>query len=203
MGNPEKMFVPSEAGITSSLRQGEILSDLVQIQINLESIKISENDTNYLANPIVHPYAIIVSQDCDLDRDFHFRFHSRGKKRHRLPSVLFCEVMDAEELVHGERNKNIFQSSTVRRNFQNNDDYRFHFIQAIPKQFDAIGQGLPELGMEFKRYFSIPTGEVYRRIELAHTQRRCRLQSPYLEHFCDRFHYFNNRIALPEQYESE
>ena len=203
MGKPEKMFAASKAGIANSLRQGEILTDLVQIQVNLESIETLQNPTDYLVNNVVHPYAIIVSQDCDLEQDFNFRFHKRGKERHRLPSVLFCEVIEAEELVQGERNQNIFQSKTVRKNFQDNNDYRFHFIQAIPEEFDVLGQGLPELGIEFKRYFSMPTGEVYRRIKLSHTQRRCRLQSPYLEHFCDRFHYFNNRIALPEQYESK
>ena len=203
MGKPEKMFVASKAGIAISLRQGEILTNLVQIQVNLESIETAQNNTNYSVTPFVHPYAIIVSQDCDLEQDFNFRFHKRGKERHRLPSVLFCEVIEAKELVQGERNQNIFQSRTVRKNFQDNNDYRFHFIQAIPEEFDTLGRGLPELAMEFKRYFSLPTGEVYHRIKLDHTQRRCGLKSPYLEHFCDRFHYFNNRIALPEQYESK
>lgn len=203
MGKPEKMFASSKAGIASSLRQGEILTNLVQIQVNLESIETVQNNINYSVTPLVHPYAIIVSQDCDLEQDFNFRFHKCGKERHRLPSVLFCEVIEAEELRQGERNQNVFQSKTVRKNFLDNNEYRFHFIQAIPEEFDALKQGLPELGMEFKRYFSMPTGEVYRRIELSHAQRRCRLKSPYLEHFCNRFHHFNNRIALPEQYESK
>lgn len=204
MGKPEKMFAASAKDIAISLRQGEILSDLVQIRVNLESIETAQNNTNYSLTPLVHPYAIIVSQDCDLEQDFNFRFHKLGKERHRLPSVLFCEVIDAEELVQGPRNDSIFKGSgTTRNNFKNNSDFRFHFVQEIPAELDALEQGLPELGIEFKRYFSLPTGEVYRRIELSHAQRRCRLKSPYLEHFCNRFHHFNNRIALPEQYESK
>ena len=201
MGNPEKMFACSESDAASSLRQGEILSDLMQMRIDLESIH-TQRAENYSLTGFIHPYAIIVSQDCDLEQDFNFRFKARGSERHRLPSILFCEMMTADDLVHGSRQGSIFKSRTAVRNFQNNDDYRFHFIQEIPSQFDALAEGLPELGVEFKRYFSMPAGEVYRRIELSHAQRRCRLKSPYLEHFCDRFHTFNNRIALPEQYES-
>ena len=75
-------------------------------------------------------------------------------------------------------------------------------MQCVPKTLDQRGEGLPELGMEFKRYFSLPTAEVYHRIQIGQAKRRCFLLSPYLEHFCTRFHYFNNRIALPEEYES-
>ncbi len=201
------MFVSSEAGISTSLRQGEIISNLIQIQINLDSIIESDNESlqekNYSADNVLHPYAIVVTQDCDLEQDYYFRFHERGKDRHKLPSILFCEVIEAEELVHGNRNETIFQVGPIRNNFRNNDDYRFHFIQSIPKEYDAFDEGLPELGIEFKRYFTIPTDEVYHRLNLFHAQRRCRLQSPYLEHFCTRFHYYHYRIALPEQYESE
>lgn len=203
MGDPEKMFCPSPAGVSSALRQGEVLSNAVELQIVLGSIAETASESTYEAYPIKHPFVIIVSQDCDLEQDFNFRFRNIGRQRHELPSVLFCQAMQAKEFVKNPRHSSIFGSKTNLRHFQNNDDYRFHFIQAIPEEFDTLGRGLPELGIEFKRYFSLPTGEVYHRIKLDHTQRRCRLKSPYLEHFCNRFHHFNNRIALPEQYESK
>ncbi len=151
--------------------------------------------------PVRHPFAIIVSQDCDLEQDFNYRFHQIGNKRHELPSILLCQAVAAEELTKG-RHRQLFKSKTFRGNFKNNNDFRFHFVQAIPPAYDTLQEGLPELGMEFKRYFSIPTAEIYRRIELAHTRRRAQLKSPYREHFCNRFYNFNNRIALPEEYES-
>ena len=84
MGNSEKMFSPSPDGITAALRQGEILSNLVQIRIDLDSINTSHIDENlnYSGTPIVHPFAIVVSQDCDVNQDFFFEFHRRGKDRH-------------------------------------------------------------------------------------------------------------------------
>ena len=55
----------------------------------------------------------------------------------------------------------------------------------------AIGEGMPELGIDFKRYFTIPTDEVYFRIR-AEAQRRSRLRSPYLEHLSNRFYSFQS-----------
>ena len=204
MGKPEKMYSPSPDGIAAALRQGEILSNLVQIRIDLENIRSSLVDENvrYAGTPIEHPYAIVVSQDCDLNQDFFFKFHQRGKERHTLPSVLFCEVTEAEELVYGDRNATVFQEGAIRQDFRNNNDYRYHFLQAIPESLDRAGDGIPELAIEFKRYFTMPSDEVYRRIEVKQAQRHCHLLSPYREHFINRFHNFNNRVALPEQYES-
>ena len=39
--------------------------------------------------------------------------------------------------------------------------------------------GIPELGVDFKRYFTIPTDEIYKRIEKGEVRRRCVLMSPY------------------------
>ena len=203
MGNPEKMFCLSSTGVSSALRQGEVLSNVVELQIVLDSITGMADRSTYEADAIEHPFVIIVSQDCDLDQDFNFRFRNIGSQRHELPGVLFCQAMQAKEFVRNPRHSSIFKSRTNLGHFKNNSDFRFHFMQEIPAKLDALKQGLPELAIEFKRYFSLPTGEVYHRIKLDHTQRRCGLKSPYLEHFCDRFHYFNNRIALPEQYESK
>ncbi len=204
MGKPEKMFSPSLDGISAALRQGEIISNLVQIRIDLDSISTSHVDeyVSYSGTPIVHPFAIVVSQDCDLNQDYFFRFHKRGKERHALPSIVFCEVTEAEELVYGDRNATVFQEGAIRQDFRNNNDFRFHFIQAIPKSLDKAGDGLPELGIEFKRYFTLPSDEVYLRIELKQAQRHCHLLSPYRDHFINRFYGYNNRVALPEQYES-
>ena len=201
MGNSGKMYSPSPHGLSGALRQGEILTNVVELQIKLETITSIEAEADYSAKPVKHPFAIVVSQDCDLEQDFNFRFYKKGKPRNILPSVLFCQVMETEKLEKG-LHKHLFDSKTFKDYFRNNKDFRFHFVQEIPAEYDALGKKLPELGMEFKRYFSMPTAEIYHRIEMSHTQRRCRLQSPYVEHFCDRFYNFNKRIALPEEYQS-
>jgi hypothetical protein len=82
-----------------------------------------------------------------------------------------------------------------------NKDERYQFLEKVPSESDALGKGLPELGIDFKRYFCLPTDEAYYRLE-TDAMRRCRLRSPYLEHFSTRFSYFLSRVALPNDHRS-
>ena len=76
-------------------------------------------------------------------------------------------------------------------------------MQKVDATCDGLQQGLPELTIDFKRYFTIPTDEVYKRIEISETKRRCVLVGPYLEQLSSRFAYFIGRVALPEDHFSE
>ena len=196
------MFSRSPEGIGEALRQGEILTDVVELQIEPRSIESVDADSIYDINPIKHPFAIIVSQDCDLEQGYNFTFHNRGNLRNELPTILFCQAQDVDKFRKSEMYQNLFKEGPFRRDFRNNDAFRYHFIQAIPTELDTRNCGLPELGIDFKRYFSIPIVEVFRRIELGHTCRRTVLESPYRDHFSRRFFNFNSRVALPEEYES-
>ena len=202
MGKPEIMFSRSPDGLTKALRQGEILRNVVELRIDSESIRSVDDDSQYDIDPVKHPFAIVVSQDCDLEQDFNYRFFAKGNPRNELPSVLLCQAENVDEFTESDEYRTLFTSSTFKGNFVNNDVFRYHFIQGIAATLSADNDSLPELGIDFKKYFSIPTVEVYRRIELAHTIRTTLLQTPYREHFCNRFFNFNNRIALPEEYES-
>lgn len=202
MGKPEIMFLRSPVGIGQSLKQGEILTNVVELHVKPNSIKNLDSDSLYVVNPIKHPFAIIVSQDCDLEQDFNYRFKDKGNPRHELPSVLFCQAQSVKNFQNSADYKNLFKSRTFKNYFTNNNEFRYHFIQEIPEEYDACNCGLPELGIDFKRYFSLPTVEIYHRIKLTHTYRRSVLKSPYRDHFNQRFHNFNNRVALPEEYES-
>ena len=196
------MFRRSFSGVGQALRQGEILRNVVELQVRLESIGSEHFDSVYEANPIEHLFAIIVSQDCDLEQDFNYRYGSRGNVRNELPSVLLCQAEDVEEFVKSEMYRSLFNSKTFTGNFKNNNEFRYHFIQEIPTNLNAVESRVPELGIDFKRYFSVPTAEVYHRIKLDETQRCSVLESPYRDHFSQRFYNFNSRVALPEEYES-
>lgn len=184
------IYSPSVPG--AALRQGEILSGMEQVRLSLSSV-----GTDQLRVELVnHPYAIIVSQDCDLEWDFKAR-HNCATVDKLIPSVLFCEVVAAEAL----RGRPDIKSDIWRR-IQTNKDERYHFLQAVGSNQDYPGEGLPELGIDFKRFFTIPTDEVYRRFELG-CRRRCRLVSPYAEHLSTRYCCYLFRIALPADHFSE
>lgn len=175
------------------LRQGEILSDLKQ-PIPRSAYHNSEE---IVVDFIEHPYAIVVSQDCDLDWDYKAR-QEEGKTSKLLPNILLCEVMTAQNL----RNNSDIKSNIWQR-IRINKDERYHFLQTIPPEEDALLQGIPELGIDFKRYFTLRTDEVYAALTSNTAQRRSRLISPYLEHLSTRFAYYQFRVALPSDHESE
>lgn len=199
------VYSKSEQGC---LRQGEILSDLVQACVKIDTIGLE----TYKFYDVRHPYVIVVTQDCDLEQDYKGRFEDKSKIHRLLPNILFCEVETAHELRYADRNPSLDEVKQARSKTINstkwppikqNKDERFHFLQKVESHQDTLQEGLPELAVEFKRYFSLPTDEVYYRIEKTDVKRRCRLQSPYLEHFAVRFHYYHYRIALPEDHASD
>jgi hypothetical protein len=145
--------------------------------------------------PKLHPFALILTQGCELEQDFHAR---RGEvlEDKQIPAILFCEVVNAVDL------RSRVKKSEHWNLLKSNRDERYHFFQAVEKEFDVEGEGLPELGVDLKRIFTIPTDEVYYRIRCGEARRRCCLQSPYLEHSCHRFANFLSRVALPEPHSS-
>jgi hypothetical protein len=176
---------------TTPLRQGEILTSVIQLRVRLDTVQTA----NPVFNPIAQPFAVILTQDCDLEQDHQVR--SAGKQSDKLlPAVLFCEVVTAQEQYGRIRQINPKFWDRIKIN----NDIRYHFLQKVEPGCDRLQEGLPELAIDFKRYFTLPTEEVYRRIELGEAQRRCVLVSPYLEHLSGRFASFLSRVALPEEH---
>lgn len=191
---PSPRYRASTAGSGFGLRQGEILSDIAQLRFDTATLGTAASS----GEPMYHPYAVLISQDCDLEQDFTVRQKQIVSDK-RLPNVLFCEVATAEELFG--RVKTL--GSKLWDRIRINKDERYHFLQAVDGSCDARQIGLPEMGIDFKRYFTIPTDEIYKRIEIGEAKRRCVLVSPYLEHLSSRFAYFLSRVALPEDHLSE
>lgn len=196
MAELSPIYRPSIGDNLSCLRQGEIVSNVVHWRVVTESIGIGSEPR---FEPVLHPYAILMTQDCDLAQDFSTRLKLQESDK-TLPCLLFCEVLPAEELLPRiATNKREWERLKVA----SNKNERFQFLQSIAKELDLRQEGIPELGIDFKRYFAVPTAEVYRRIEKGEVQRRCLLNSPYLEHLSSRFGYFMSRVALESDHESD
>lgn len=188
-------YAPSVDG---AFRQGEIFTNLRQFKLNIESLRSGKP----IVEPIIHPFAILITQDCDCEQDYKPRKEGIISNS-TIPSLLFCEVVDAESLRNRDKgNKTVDINSAVWGQVKVNKNERYHFLEAVPNTADALAEGLPELALDFKRYFTIPTDEVYYRTEINEAKRRCRLISPYLEHLTSRFNYFQSRVALPEDHTS-
>lgn len=188
--SPHRIYVPSGTG---QLRQGEILSGVSEVRVDVSGLREQQNR----AISVNHPFAIVVSQDCDCEQDYKYRLGEDSKDK-EVPNILLCQIVTAEEL-RGSNSIN----STIWGQVKINKNERYHFLQKAGVEDDLAGVGLPEMGIDFKRVFTVPTDELYFRIENAQVVRRCRLTSPYLEHFATRFGYFLHRVALPLDHASD
>lgn len=189
-----------------ALRQGEIITSVVDHQVSLETLPLPEGGLR--VDKRRHSHAIVLTQDCDLDWDYKAQRRilsgdcptatERAKlEARRVPGILFCEVNTATE-IHGREGMH----ARIWDQIKINKNDRYHFFQLIPTEADLLGEGLPELAIDFKRYFTIPTDELYWQINSGNAQRRTCLEHPYLEHLVQRFTSFLSRIALPQDYES-
>jgi hypothetical protein len=188
-----RIYCITAEGANSCLRQGEILSEVIRFRLDVTNIGTEA----FSGAGTRHPYAVILTQDCDLEQDFTVR--QKGEVNDKvIPSVLFCEVVTAADLRGGAG-----INSSIWGQVKLNKHERYHFLQKVEPNCDKLQIGLPELGIDFKRYFTLPTEEVYRRIEISEARRRCVLVSPYKEHLCNRFASFLSRVALPLDHVSD
>jgi hypothetical protein len=138
----------------------------------------------------VHPLAIILTQDCDLDWDFKARSDNNLANK-LLPNILLCELWLSEQL-RGEQNI----KSDLWRRIRNNADERYHVLPQAAPEVDLLGLGFPELALDFKRVFTIRADELYFRLN-SEAQRRACLQGLFMQDVSTRFGYYQLRVPLP------
>jgi hypothetical protein len=183
-------------GLAAELRQSEIISNIVQYFRNpAASLDTPEDEVETLA--IRHPYAVILSQDCDLLWDFDAK--SKGGPP-ELNGVLLYEAAPADG-IRAERDIKLDLWKPIR---QNKND-RYQFLEAVPPECDLSKEGIPQLLIDFKRYFTISAQEIVRQISLRDNpaRRRCCLQMPYREHLQFRAAQYLQRIVLPAEHKYE
>ena len=193
------MFEPSPT--TGALRQGEILSDVIQVHVQLDGW--NPNAEEILLGQKTYPQAIILTQDCDLLWDFVERNQSPDKRKEQkfLPNILFCELLP-EGALRARLKESADKPSDLWKRIQQHRDERYHSFPSLQNDEDQAGEGLPPLVADFKRIFTIPSEELYLRLTLG-CRRRAVLKTPFLQHFAVRFGYYLQRIALPEPHQGE
>src|SRR5258708_11148574 len=134
------IYVPSVLG--GALRQGEVLANVVEARIDFETLRAGED---LALEEKVHPLAIVLTQDCDLDWDFKARSDAKLANK-LLPNILLCEVWLSEQL----RGEQAIKSDIWRR-IRSNGDERYHVLPAAPPEHDMHNVGFEELAIDFKR----------------------------------------------------
>ena len=171
------------------LRQGEIISNLFELKLVIPQRKtIDVNNEKFV--PVVHPYVIVVSQDCDLEWDYKARFE--GASVHKLITHILCCSLFSRYEITDETKQKSRRFDVVKQN----QDERYHYLSEAPVH--DTESNLPELIADFKTTFSLPTEFVYWLISTGQAFRKGALFSPYLEDFMHRLYSFLGRVATPE-----
>jgi hypothetical protein len=176
--------VYTTTGIGRQLRQSCIITNLAQVTFNSSTEEAEE---------IVHAYSIIMSQDCDLERDYDSL--GRADLRPALNGVLIFEMQGVDDF----RNRPEINSG-IWKIVAKNDHLRYHCLEAVPASVDMMESGLPMLVIDFRRYFTLPSAEIIRQCDQSiggSARMRCRLEAPYREHLQNRAGAYLGRVALP------
>lgn len=157
----------------------------------------------------VLPYAVVLSQECDLEQDGHGRNElletlEQDKKAENVdklvPCVLVCPAWPAEQFHEGQhmerfglrvKRKTSAQYRTIRQNL----DPRYHFLTSW-RQLQV-----PASVIDFKHFFTIPTSTL--RAAYGSSENYIALLTcPYREDLSQRFAAFLSRVGVPLQHHS-
>lgn len=176
---------------SSCLRQGELICNLFELRKAPPSESSDEGRVQFYE----HPYAVVISQDCDLEQDWRAR--TTPGKGAEIASILLCDLETASVT------KATVKKTDTWNSLQRNNLVRYQFLQKVDPSCDAQQIGIEEMVADFKQYFTIPTSEAYEQLRDGSAKRRSVLVSPYLEHLCVRFAQYLSRVALPQNHASD
>lgn len=170
-------------------KQGEIIESLYEFRPKALESETIDTEQPIKFDRINYPFAIIVSQDCDLEWDYKARSNQTSDDK-QLQHVLFCSLFLPDEIrVRSKLNSDVF-----RRVKQNQDERYHHLMESCIEETDQM---LPELYADFKAIFALPLEFAYSLIDKGIASRKGTLPSPYLEDFMHRLYGFLGRVATP------
>ena len=170
----------------SRISQGDILRDF-EFVIGGEGHSVIK---------IEFPYAIILSQDCDLTWGNNFFTRDIAKPFNQyLHNILFTPAFPADLFRSGKHLSDLYGFDSTSINSSNwklikqNRDPRYHYLPA-----DNDLQ-VPDLLIDFKAYYTIPFSYI---LELYSGSYNATVNELFRENLGQRFASFLTRIALPE-----
>lgn len=180
-------------GKCSRISQGDILRDVEMIEYAIEK------DGKIEISKIEFPLVIVLSQDCDLQQDFAYRWGKPQKSTQDkyLISVLVAPLYNAEHVFEGNhlselnlkmQDINSDTSKSVKEKIKDNEIPRYHYI-IFPEDVPIV----PSI-IDFKHYFSVNVEHLKKVKQKSFI---CKVSELYRERISQRFANFLSRIGLP------
>jgi len=179
--------------------QGDIYRD-IEITSALKTIG-SDGQDEFEFEAITYNYAVVLTQECDLEQDHKNRKEVGDKHDKFIPSILLAPAYLAERLREGVHLEDLELkmekiSSKPWTTLKQNKNARYHFL---PKNIDF---SVPDLVIDFKHYFTILRDHLYEILK-EDEYYIASLADLFREDLSHRFTNYLSRIGLPEQKEEK
>lgn len=173
------------------IAQGDIIKNVEHIEY------INEKNGNIFVSKIIFPFVIVLTQDCDLNQDYKYRFEqeNRTSEDKFLLSVLVAPLYNAEHIYTGEHLSDLEMRMTPinRRkspgdNLRKNETPRYHYLE--------FSEDIPVVNsvIDFKHYFSVNVAYINK---LKRNKFICQVSPLFREDISQRFSSYLARIGLP------
>ncbi len=175
--------------------QGDIFKNVKYCFIDSED----ENGVDFIE--YIFPYAIIISQACDVVAMGELLVSCQGKATKFMPSILMCPIYDEQTAKSTEHLINVFEMENIdmqRDNLFFSDDikvarndwhYRFHKLTLQQSEKVVLDNSL----IDFKHYFTIPAKYLMNQRK----NRLCTMESLFTEQITLKFCTYLSRVAIP------
>jgi hypothetical protein len=180
------------------IRQAELLTSISEFQAITEA---DGANAEIATRKVEHPLVVVMSQDCDLERDFNLRHPEDKEPPSRedaevspsaLSHILLCDAHEESGLK--QRLPDGLGSNDFRRIAQNQNE-RYHRIDSAGIRGTDVE--VEPLFLDFRRHFSMPCPDLYNQLASATAGRTARLPAYYLHDLNHRFYSYLARVAIP------
>ena len=184
-------MVKVKTGKRARVAQGDILRNVEYVEYVKERSGVVE------VSKIIFPLAIVLTQDCDLEQDYRFRWSRKNTPNEDkwLLSVILAPIYNAEHVYTGDHlsalgmNMNSYsRNKTPGKNLRNNETPRFHYLE-FPDSVPIV----PSM-IDFKHYFS---ANVLHIKDHKKNNFVCQVSELFRENVSQRFSSYLSRIGLP------
>lgn len=178
-----------------AVSQGDIFKNVKYSYID------KETDDDVIIIEMEFPFAVIISQACDVIAMSDLQRSNKGKATKFMPSILLCPIYDAQKAKKGDHISKIKENlkfDIEKEDLYHSDDfkvakkewhYRFHAFSVICNEENVIDNAI----IDFKHYFTVPMAYLLSNLE----NRLMRLDDMFAEQLTLKFATYLSRVAIP------
>jgi hypothetical protein len=188
---------PPSQDVLPQLHHGEIVRNVVEF-VPTGTVD-ADGDPEVIK--VSHSLVVLITPECDLLSDYRERDTAgkspnpeEGKLNGRvLPHAQCCDLLLYDEI----RWPYPFNPGTWKRVAELRDE-RYHRVPADDIRYYGHQFVHPELYLDFKRVFSVPTDYLYAQLSQGTVGSCGGIPEPWINHLVQRCYQFQSRVCVPD-----